>query len=143
MPRQTSLLIGIRLVRRWSLPGFSGDFAGRSASDIGLPGNSEIEGIRCQFKCPSDLVLCVDRCVYDDAPSFAALCAGASGYLCEEYSRISLISLHSSTSGRRRSPMSPLNRIPGDLRCPGRSGRLRSKALTSRHMKFPGFKYFG
>ncbi len=74
--------------------------------DIGLPGMSGIQGIRILHEKYPDLVLLVLTVYEDDERIFAALCAGASGYLLKKTPPERLLtSIQEAVSGG--APMSP------------------------------------
>jgi len=74
--------------------------------DIGLPGMSGIEGIRVLHERFPDLVLLVLTVYEDDERIFAALCAGASGYLLKKTPPARLLeSIQDAVGGG--APMSP------------------------------------
>jgi DNA-binding NarL/FixJ family response regulator len=74
--------------------------------DIGLPGMSGIDGIRAIHRDHPNLVLLVLTIYEDDDRIFAALCAGASGYLLKKTPPARLIeSIEEAVQGG--APMSP------------------------------------
>lgn len=74
--------------------------------DIGLPGMSGIEGIRILKKRHASLLFLVLTVYEDDERIFAALCAGASGYLLKKTPPAKLLeSLKEAAAGG--GPMSP------------------------------------
>lgn len=89
-----------------ALPRIAGDNPDVILVDIGLPGMSGIEGIpRMSGLCPAARILVLS--IYDDDERiFAALCAGASGYLLKKTPPTRLLeSLKEAVNGG--GPMSP------------------------------------
>ena len=89
-----------------ALEKIGGDLPAVVLVDIGLPGMSGIEGIRCLKRIYPDLLLVILSVHDDDQRIFQAICAGASGYLLKSTPPARLLeSLREVVSGG--APMSP------------------------------------
>jgi DNA-binding NarL/FixJ family response regulator len=89
-----------------AMPRLSGEAPKAVLVDIGLPGISGIEGIRWLHKRYPESALIALTVYEDDERIFAALCAGASGYLLKKTAPVRLLeSIKEAVEGG--APMSP------------------------------------
>jgi DNA-binding NarL/FixJ family response regulator len=89
-----------------ALTGIAADLPDAALVDIGLPGMSGIEGVRVLHERYPQLALLVLTIYEDDERIFAALCAGASGYLLKKTPPARLVeSIEEAVRGG--APMSP------------------------------------
>ncbi len=84
----------------------SGDLPGAALVDIGLPGMDGVEGMRLLKEQYPQMTLLMLTVYEDDERIFAALCAGASGYLLKKTAPARLLEgLHEAIAGG--APLSP------------------------------------
>jgi DNA-binding NarL/FixJ family response regulator len=83
-----------------------GDLPGAALVDIGLPGMDGVEGMRLLKERYPEMTLLMLTVYEDDERIFAALCAGASGYLLKKTAPARLLEgLHEAIAGG--APLSP------------------------------------